>query len=233
MSRITAALVTSATLVIGASLAHAADMPVRGQRVAPVPMYNWSGLYVGVHAGYATGDAGSSTLGGSADFDGFFAGGQIGYNWHLANSPWVIGIEADLAWTNIDDSAVVVIPPVTVAATSEVDFVGTARVRFGYAFDRMLLYVTGGLAWAHHEIAVATAIGGVVAGAASDNTHMGWTVGAGLEWAIWQNWSAKVEYLYMDFDDETYFSGTGAAFALDADVHTIKIGLNYRFGSGF
>ena len=73
------------------------------------------------------------------------------------------------------------------------------------------------------------------AGINQSNTHVGWTVGGGVEWALIDNWTAKVEYLYVKLDNETYFAntcGNGLGFDADLDVHTVKVGLNYRFGYG-
>ena len=224
---------TAAVLTIGVGSASAADLPVRQRIAAPVPIYNWTGLYLGVHAGIATGDADSTTLGGSADMDGWFAGGQIGFNWQAVGSPWVFGVEADIAWADIGDSVTAVVGPIGVIAATELDYFGTARLRAGYAWDRMLLYVTGGIAWAHNDVSITAAGGGFAVGLSSDNTHTGWTIGGGLEWALWQNWSFKAEYLFIDFDSETYFAGIGGGFDADAQLHTFKIGLNYRFGGGY
>ena len=234
MRRLAQLLITCSTLAIGVCSASAADMAVRGPRVAaPLPMYNWSGFYVGIHGGYGSGSSESTILGDSADIDGWFAGGQIGFNWHLANSPWVFGVEADLSWADIGDSITAVVGPVGVTTATDLDYFGTARLRFGYAIDRVLLYVTGGVAWAHNEVSVTAAGGGFALGVSSDNTHTGWALGGGLEWALAPNWSMKAEYLYLDFDSETYFSGIGGGFDADGQIHTFKLGLNYRFAWGY
>jgi outer membrane immunogenic protein len=91
-----------------------------------------------------------------------------------------------------------------------------------------MFYTTGGFAWADNEIGTFGLAG------AQSFTHTGWTIGAGLEWALVNNWTVKLEYLFLDFGGKEYFPNTinGLGFNADADVHTIKLGLNYRFGYG-
>ena len=98
-----------------------------------------------------------------------------------------------------------------------------------------MVYGTGGLAWGSNEIGFGVAVRPWAAGVNASNTHLGWTVGGGVEWALLDNWTAKVEYLYVKLDNETYFAntaGNGLGFNADLDVHTVKVGLNYRFGYG-
>jgi outer membrane immunogenic protein len=215
-----------AAAFIGAALlpASAADLP-RGPMVAraPVmaPMFNWTGFYLGVYGGYAFGS------GNTSGFDGGIAGGTIGYNWQAVGSPWVFGIEGDGGWTNFGDSASATVGGVSVNVFSEAQATATLRARLGYAWDRTMLYVTGGGAWARNEIGLTVAIAGVGAAGISDTqNHFGFAVGGGFEQAFAPNWSAKVEYLFLGLGSETYF---GAVNSGDLEVHTIKAGLNYRF----
>ena len=221
----------AAALVAATSLASAADIPMRARTVpaaAPAIAYlNWTGLYVGVHGGYGSGS--SDFLGGSIDTDGWFAGGQIGYNWQMGGSPWVFGVEADLAYSNIEGSVSGRAGILTASASSEIQYFGTARGRIGYAINNVLPYVTGGFAWANNEITLRAAIPGVAVRATDDQTQYGYAVGAGLEWAFAPMWSAKVEYLYLDLGSETYFGNVAGGFNTDIDAHTVKVGLNYRF----
>ena len=237
MRRYTLALVAAAGLGLGlVQTASAADIARPVYKAQPAPMiagYNWSGFYVGVHGGYGWGDLNSATLGGSSDIDGWFGGGQIGWNWQGAGSPWVFGIEVDSAFAKIENDTTVAAGAVVANAFSEIDYFGTARARLGYAFDRTLIYATGGLAWANNEIGVSVAAPGFVAGATSSNMHVGYAVGGGVEWALSPNWSAKVEYLYLDLGSEDYFGGTGnGGFEADLQAHTVKVGLNYKFDWG-
>lgn len=225
-------------IVFLTSAANAADLrPAYKAPPAPVtPAFNWSGFYAGIHGGWAWGDA-DLTAGGvsrTADIDGGFFGGQIGWNWQAAGSPWVWGVEIDSAWADISDSASATIGGVTFTGSSELDYFGTARLRVGYAWDRVLWYVTGGVAWAHNEISFGVSTPGILAGISSDNTHVGWTIGGGVEWAFADPWSVKLEYLFLDFGSESYFGGvTTGGFDADAQIHTIKLGLNYRWGAAY
>jgi outer membrane immunogenic protein len=208
------------TAICGA--AAAADIPARTYTKAPAILagYNWSGAYIGIMGGYAWGGDG-------VDLDGGFIGGTIGYNWQGAGSPWVFGIEADAAWANFGNTFSATSGGVTVTLDTDADFIATIRGRLGYAMDRTLLYVTGGGAFVRNEISVTVAGGGLVLGATDDQWHTGWTLGAGVEHAFTPNWRVKLEYLYMDFGSENYFGGALASG--DLDVHTVKLGLNYRF----
>ena len=234
MRRYSLVALTAVGLTIGVvQSASAADIARPVYKAAPVvaTAYNWSGFYIGIHGGYGWGDV--NLLGGSGDIDGWFAGGTLGWNWQGAGSPWVFGIEVDSAWSNIERDVTTVAGGIVANAFSDLTYFGTARARLGYAFDRAMIYATGGLAWGHNEIGASVAVPGFVVGATSSNTHMGYAVGAGVEWALANNWTAKVEYLYLDLGSETYFGGAaGGGFDASLDVHTVKVGLNYRFDWG-
>jgi outer membrane immunogenic protein len=224
-------VLAATALVATVSIASAADMsrPVYKATPAAAPVaYNWSGFYIGAHGGYAWGDLNGNLAGliGSQDIDGGFGGGQLGWNWQAPGSPWVFGIEADASFASVGDTVAVVGGSID----SDIDSFGTIRARLGYAVDRTLWYVTGGAAWVNNEITVtATGIGSL----SSSNTHWGWTIGGGVEWAFYDNWSLKAEYLYIDTSSENYFTTIlGTALSFDPDIHTVRVGLNYRFGGG-
>jgi outer membrane immunogenic protein len=234
MRRYTLAVLAAAGLALGVvQTASAADI-ARPVYKAPPPVmvgYNWTGFYAGIHGGYGWGEL--SGLGGSSDQNGWFGGGQIGWNWQGAGSPWVFGIEVDSAWANLEQDVTVGGGGLVANAFSELNYFGTARMRLGYAVDRALIYATGGLAWGTNEIGVTVAGPGFVVGTSSSNTHVGYSVGGGVEWALMDNWTAKVEYLYLDLGSESYFGGPAAGgFDADVSAHTVKVGLNYRFGYG-
>lgn len=171
--------------------ANAADMPIRGPQynyAPPPPVFNWTGMYVGVHAGYGFSD----------DLDGFLGGVQIGYNWQFSPNI-VFGIEADISGTDINGTPG--------GFPVHVDYLGTARARLGYTWDRTMIYGTGGIAFAR-----AGSLG-------FHDTDTGYALGAGLEWAYSNSWTLKAEYMYHDH---------GANF----DASTVKLGANYRF-TGF
>jgi outer membrane immunogenic protein len=237
MRNLTIAAVAAAGIALGAvQSASAADIARPVYKAAPViAAFNWSGFYIGGNIGYGWGQGDTNNVGGiplSWNQDGFFGGGQIGWNWQAPGSPWVWGVEVDSQWANMEDDVTVAGGGIVANAFSELNYFGTARLRLGYAaWDRAMIYATGGLAWGTNEIGASVAAGPFLAGASSSNTHVGWTVGAGVEWALLDNWSAKVEYLYLDLGSQDYFGGP-AAGGFDADVtaHTVKVGLNYRFG---
>lgn len=219
-----------AAVVISVAPASAADMARPVYKAPPAPVvYNWSGFYAGIHGGYAWG-TGQATIFGLSDFgdvNGWFGGGQIGWNWQAAGSPWVWGIEADLSGSDIGTSAAGPLGSVS----SSLDMFGTVRGRLGYAWDRVMLYGTGGFAWGRNEVS-----GNILAlGFSEDRTHTGWVVGAGVEWALIDSWTAKVEYQFLSLGTENYFTSPAfpAGIGLDADIHTIRVGLNYRFGGGY
>jgi outer membrane immunogenic protein len=251
-------------LAISAVSASAADMapaPVYTKAPAVVvpPVYNWTGFYVGLNAGGAWGsdpvtfnplfiDApvglpafaaanGSPTLHPS----GFTGGGQAGYNWQASN--WVVGIEADFNYARLSsslNSGQLNFPetaPFSFQTSATSNWMATVRPRVGYAFDRALIYVTGGLAVADINFAqsITFAEGVETAGDAS-STRAGWTVGGGFEYAFAQRWSAKLEYLHSDFgnigfvpsfqNDPIISSKSNAAFRTDV----VRAGINYSFG---
>lgn len=210
--------------LVSAVPASAADLPRQMPYKAPayVTGFNWTGFYVGVHGGYGWG---SSTD--DLDLRGGFVGGQVGYNWQAMGSPWVFGVEFDSAWADFGRTDTFVVPAGIVSVTSDANYVGSFRGRVGYAFDRTMLYVTGGVGWINNEIRVNATVGPFTAALSDSKMHVGGVVGAGLEHAFAPNWTGKVEYLYASYGSETYFSGIGGGISAGADTHTIKVGLNY------
>jgi len=256
-------------LALGNS-AYAADMaPRMYTKAAPVvaPIYNWSGAYAGIHAGYTFGESSnvstSGLLGGNItnvalgarsasvglDRDGFVGGGQIGYNWQ-ANSPWVWGLEADISYTDVNSSRTfVTVLPVALGGapsnlnntlSSKMDYFGTVRGRLGYAWDRTLIYATGGLAYGEvqHSGSFNNAANAVQFAGSTRDTKTGYTVGGGIEHAWTGNWTVKAEYLYYDLGttDVTValvpgvFGTGGYNSSFKDDGHIVRAGLNYKFG---
>ncbi len=203
-------LIATTALTALASAAFAADIPARSYSKAPamLPVYNWTGFYLGANLGGAwTNDlTGTSTA-------GFIGGGQIGYNWQPLGSPLVIGIEADFQGSSQSETVTVA----GVTANAKLPWFGTVRGRLGYAFDRVMIYGTGGFAFQHLE-ASATIPGLTVTGS---DTGVGYAVGGGLEWAFMDRWSAKFEYLYINTD--------AGIFGGRVDNNVARAGVNYRF----
>jgi outer membrane immunogenic protein len=228
------------------------------------PAYNWSGWYAGVNVGGSWGQSDVSSLivspGGvnitanqaliSATNsprlkpDGFTGGGQFGYNYQAG--AWVLGVEADFDYLGLRSSRTNTVPfpnggTFTTFNSVKTDWLFTLRPRAGYAFDRTLLYVTGGLAVTEIKY-VGTYADFINETSAStfSKTKAGWTVGAGVEHAFTNAWSAKVEYLYTDFgttsvaDPSFNNAGGQTPRTFTHDVHlktnTVRAGLNYHFG---
>ena len=213
--------------LVAVAPASAADLPRQAmpyKAPAYVTGFNWTGLYVGVHGGYGFGSS-SDDL----DLRGGFVGGQIGYNWQGAGSPWVFGVEFDSAWADFGRTDTFLVPAGLLSVTSDANYIGSFRGRIGYAFDRTMVYVTGGVGWINNELRVNATVGPFTATARDDNFHVGGVIGAGLEHAFSPNWSGKVEYLYASYGRETYFSPVGGGISVAPDMHTIKVGLNYHF----
>ena len=200
------------TSVVALASANAADI-YRGGGYKDGPGYvavNWSGFYAGVNAGYGSSDNTDvlSPAGG-------FGGGQIGYNWQgmFGHPALVLGVEADIQGADISDSAY--------DNSSKMDWFGTVRGRLGYAFDRALIYATGGLAF-----------GGVNNDGFSE-TQTGWVIGGGLEYKLTPAWSVKGEYQYLDLDANSFVGPLGDGTGTRTQVSTFRTGLNYHVGNGY
>ncbi|WP_170149624.1 outer membrane protein [Rhodoplanes roseus] len=249
--------VIAAVLSVGA--AHAADLPARMPVKAPVvaaPVFSWTGFYIGAHAGYGWGKndwsnsydpifGNLSAVEAKYDVSGGLAGGQIGFNYQV--NQFVFGVEADASWANIKGDGNVSYPQFNGAlgcvqqsdnCTSKIDALGTITGRVGVAYDRALFYAKGGAAWARSKHTAGSHVDPDPAFQYSteiENTRWGWTLGAGIEYAFAPNWSAKIEYNYLDLGNEEVtfafnpnLSSTYAA-TLDQSLHIVKAGINYRF----
>ena len=138
----------------------------------------------------------------------------------------MLGIETDASFASPVDAPRLVPSPFH----SSLDYVSTVRGRIGYAFGTWMPYLTGGFAWAHTHVNLNAATGNAFA--APGGIQTGWTAGAGVEFAVSGNWSAKFEYDYVDLARATYdVSGFGLpGINVDPSVHLVKLGLNYRIG---
>ena len=220
-----------------ATPALAADLPVKAPVAPVVAPYNWTGFYVGANLGGAWGKtqytdplapAGvANTF--NTDPDGFIGGGQVGLNYQIG--PWVFGVEGEFSWSKLRGSGRgPVTPPAGSTLDTDANWIATAAGRVGYASDRWLFYVKGGAAWINVDHSFSN-IGPPAFTTSVRETHNGWTVGTGIEWAFARTWSAKVEYDYMDFGtDSLVFSALGFPFLLDVkqQIHAVKFGVNYR-----
>jgi outer membrane immunogenic protein len=218
-------------------VASAADLPMRAAPapiMSPTPVYNWTGIYVGLNGGYGWGNQDplnlitnrfdNNSLGLSGGVFGGTAGAQI-QSGHV-----VIGFEADLDWAGLKGSGTFVptvggvpITPAAISASTNIDWEATARARVGYANDNWLFYATGGLAVLGTKANFTPPPGLTCANfqinCSGANKQIGAALGAGVEYGLTPNISAKLEYLYI------------TAASLTVSHHSeIRAGLNYRFG---
>lgn len=242
--------------LLSAGAAQAADMRVKAAPPPPPPPpFSWTGFYIGAHVGGAWGTVESELPLGNSGFvlpisshtiNGFVAGGQVGYNWQV--NPWLVfGLEGQFSWSDASGKAPCA-PLSILGCTTDVNWITTFAARLGYAIDRTMIYVKGGVAWADTDHNV-DFLGINILSASS--TRTGAMVGAGIEHAFAPNWSAKIEYNYMDFDTDNL--GFGIANNCNSDmevavssrvcgrtvnvdvsqkIHLVKFGLNYRFNWG-
>jgi len=235
--------------------AMAADAPAMPTK-APLllPAYDWNGVYLGAHLGYAGGSsnwttspaAGAPGISGSLDlfqpFDpfneagSFFAGLQVGYNYMLPNR-FVVGAEADVsfpAWPNLErisigGTSTFSVPGIGPESYSEtVLHFGTVRGRIGYAPGNWLLYATGGFAWTYNQLTLTQLAGGTM-----DSPflwRLGWAAGAGIEAPVAPHWTAKLEYLFTDYGTSSVtFPAAAQRFDSNFSLQALRAGLNYRF----
>jgi outer membrane immunogenic protein len=198
---------------------------------SPIPVANWTGFYAGVHvgAGWGSNDASANlaVIGPvsltAGTVNGFLGGGQIGYNWQTG---WmVLGGEFEFSGAGVEGTSPCI---VLINCKANMDWLITAAGRLGFTVDRALVYAKGGVAWADWQYNAN--IAGINANAG--DTRFGWLLGLGVEYAIAPNWSAKIEYNYIDFGNDDFRFAVGAAGItanIDTQLHTIKGGVNYRF----
>ena len=232
------AILLAALSFTGPAFATNLAIPVRASPLAPPPAWSWTGFYVGGNVGYGWGSARDSFAmsvplngGGTADlaassshgFDGVLGGLQIGYNWDLR--PLLLGFETDiqtsdqrgtgnLAAAFVDNAGA---DPTSITSSARLEWFGTVRARAGVILaDRWLFYLTGGLAYGKVDFSGSAAISTSIAAFQNptllwnnDSTHVGWTIGAGIENSLSQSWSWKIEYLYMDLGSATATTASG------------------------
>jgi len=225
----------AAPLLLCAAAASAADLPRRNKApdyFAPPPatFTQWQGFYAGVFGGYGWGafnNGDYNFIGNPRGLLGAPSGGIVGftggYN-HVIQQNFVLGLEADFGFMGTRSSQM---PFFGVATESNVNYGLTLRGRAGYALDRALLYVTGGYAGARTSIDMANYY---AAFRGTQSTwQSGWALGAGLEFMLTNNLSAKGEYLFTSVGSDRYFDYSPAALQAGVNTSTIKGGLNYHF----
>jgi len=261
MKKILLSSVAFLTLTAGAM---AADLPSRRAAPAPaiaaVPLFTWSGFYVGVNAGYGWGDSDNSFFVPAGTFatapgatgvvsfsdenDGFVGGAQVGYNVQFGS--FVVGVEADLQFADLGNNDGVAFIPAGFPATyvpagrgSDLEWFGTVRARAGFAFDRVLVYATGGFAYGGGDDGD---FNGII-NDGDDDIRTGWALGGGVEYAITNNLTLGIEGLYVSLDRDRRggFIGTETVGGVvtpvfvaganddDDDFTVVRARLNYKF----
>ncbi len=238
--------------------AFAADAIVSAPEPAPVEYsaFSWTGGYIGAHAGYGWGntqDVYNSVNSPKKKMKGGFGGLQAGYNWQFDNNV-VLGAEADISFGKIKKNWVESVDGTTPSSTyytnDKIGTHGTVRARLGYAVDRFLPYVTGGIAIADTKNTLGCTDKGTAPGSntcrasvnpnrvfedSASKTRVGYVVGAGLEYAVTDNWTLKGEYLYSNFGKKNVtltdpnFPNADGTRRFKTDLSEVRIGVNYKF----
>lgn len=221
MKRLCVALIGVVALAGAASaadLSRPAPVPYYPKAAVMAPAYNWTGFYLGINGG---GGFGSSSWGstGSRNIDGGLIGGTVGYNYQFGQV--VAGVEGDIDWADINGSTSNACPG---GCKTSDTWLSTVRGRLGYAADRFMPFITGGAAFGDIR---AQAPGFAQVGA----DRAGWTLGGGLEAALAANWTAKVEYLYVDLGSFNCGLNCGAGLTNNVSYRTslLRAGVNYKF----
>ena len=233
-----------------ADLYRAPPTPSSAPPAAYVDLNSWAGFYAGVNGGYGW-NSGGNSIGyndGGAGFiqgtdqsrapqpQGGFGGGQIGYNFQSGS--FVFGVETDFQGGNISDRVTgSTVNGNDFTSRESIDWFGTVRGRIGYAFGRVLVYGTGGVAYGdvRQHAFVSNGVDSVSFG--NNSTQIGWVAGGGVEFKVTPSWSLKGEYQYIDLGSQTLngIDTTGASVTAagpETSFSTARLGLNYRFGGG-
>jgi outer membrane immunogenic protein len=241
----------SAAMLLSPLAAHAADLPVRAPLPPPVPVFSWTGFYVGANIGGAwsknhwTDTLFLTDFNNSAHNSVFIGGGQIGGNYQIGN--FVIGGEWDFDWAgNTNGGTGSVIPAVgTIVVTNNDRWITTVAARFGFAADHWLFYGKAGGGWVgNNNLTVTNLTTGVSLTCGNfsncgNNNNGGWLVGAGAEYAFAPNWTVKFEYDYLGLGNRTLvIPATAPLLAGDTftsnnrNIQMVKVGVNYLFNWG-
>ena len=221
---------------LAADLPQPAPPPPRAPATyvpVPAPVFTWTGIYLGINGGYAFGDSSWTTPGltptGNFSTSGYLVGGTLGGNYQWGQ--FVLGIEGDGDWTNLNGTTFVTGGSGCGAGCeTKSDWLATVRGRAGYAFDRILIYGTGGAAFGNLQAAFGSL-------PFSSSTQTGWTAGGGVEFAFTPNLTAKIEYLYVDLGNQSCAQANCAGGTILAPLNTtvsltenvVRAGINYKF----
>lgn len=249
-------VIAGATLALAAaSPALAADLPLKA--IEPVRTFSWTSCYAGGHVGGAEArkdvtdpvqlvqdsflglgtTVGVTTL--NAQPTGLIVGGQAGCDYQM--SRWVVGFEAAVSGSFMKDTVTTALPlgdPGDTAALSiRTDMIPSATARFGVAADRWLVYVKGGAAWASDRYSMIGTFQGTSFDFEGLALRSGWTVGAGVEWAVWEDWSVKLEYDFYDFGHSSVLMSDAVNVLsgpvdVKQTIQMVKLGVNFHVWSG-
>ncbi|MDB5584213.1 MAG: rane protein [Bradyrhizobium sp.] len=215
----------------GSAKAADANLPLKTPPIQAV--FDWSGLYIGAHAGYGRAPASAvltdpflNTTANNSASAGMTGGVQAGYNRRLPSGV-LVGIEADLTFPNylISDSIVALLATPGSQVVEHLNYVGTVRGRLGYASGHWLLYATGGLAYAGETFTNTPPVGDIEKHL---NIRVGWAAGAGVEYAFAPHWTARLEYLHNRFEGANIRLASGTQYSSSLDLHSIRVGLNRK-----
>ena len=253
-------LASVGALALTGSAALAADLPSRAPPpvyLPPAPIFTWTGIYVGGQIGYAWtsgnnqftgfdpafGDGGTfltSSVGGTPN--GVIGGANVGYNYQI--NQWVLGLEGDVNGTSLSNTSVATFADGTVVnAHTSADIQGSIRGKVGIAWDRALIYATGGVAFGgfNTDVSFANPAFGLFGSANRSITRVGWTVGGGIQYAVTNNWSVFAEYRYTNWGSISPgpFGGTpllgpvvAPAFfngSRTINQNQVQVGFDYKF----
>ena len=255
MKRSLLAGAASVLLIVG-SHALAADLPLKGPRV--IPPFTWTSCYAGAHGGGGWArkditdpvqlvqdsilDASVTTGMTTARLSpsGYLIGGQFGCDYQPIGAPWVIGFEGSFSGGSLNGDKSLGLPlgdPGDLARVSaRLDFISSGTARIGLASDRWLLYFKGGVAGASDKYKVVGTFQGTPFDFEGEDIRIGWTAGGGVEWALFDNWSAKLEYDFYGFGTSSVqltdnSSGLSGPVQVKQSVQAVKLGLNFHIWS--
>jgi outer membrane immunogenic protein len=228
MRRLQCALLATVATIGFASIASAADMPVKARMMTPV--YNWAGCYIGGHAGAGwaksdwTNTANTTAFGDMVPGNslgqtnsGFVGGGQLGCNYQV--NQWVFGIEGTFSGTSITgDLTDPTFGSQDDVFTTKINSIATVTGRIGYAINNWLPYIKGGYAGADVKFSVSDTLGPNQGSGSQTNWHNGWTLGGGLEYGLTPNWIVGIEYDYMRLNTKSYNVAGASAGVYTFDV---------------